>query len=86
MLSELDRRNDEGGSQAPPENFKGAPAERIAEADVRLSPLPARNTLLTILFFSALAAGILYWIFFPPTPQQTSENSPAPNAQPAERN
>jgi len=86
MLSELNRRNNEAGSQAPSENFKGNASQLAADTGVRLSPLPARNTLLTILFFSALAAGILYWIFFPPAPPQASENSPASNAQPAERN
>jgi hypothetical protein len=69
----------------PSENFKGNASPRAGENGVRLSPLPARNTLLTIIFFSALAVAILYWIFFPPAPAQVSENSPPSNAQPAEQ-
>jgi hypothetical protein len=41
--------------------------------------------LLTIIFFSALAVAILYWIVFPPAPAQVSENSPPSNAQPSEQ-
>gem|GEM_PF-6134940 len=85
MLSELNRRPNEAGRQALPQNFKGNASQWAGNDGVRLSPLPARNTLLTIIFFSALAAAIFYWIFFPPSPQQTSENSPPLNAQPAER-
>lgn len=59
------------------------PRRRAAVADVRLSPLPARNMLMTVLFFSAVAAAILYWIFFPPTASQVPESSPAPTASPA---
>jgi hypothetical protein len=61
------------------------PKQRTADNGVRLNPLPAKNTLLTVIFFSALAAAILYWIFFPPAVPPASESSPAPNAQPAER-
>jgi len=86
MFSELNDRPNESGSQAPPQNFKGQTSHRAGGDDVRLSPLPARNTLLTILFFSALAAAILYWIFFPPAPSQASENSQASSAQQAEQN
>lgn len=85
MPSELNRRTTDVGNQAPPENFKGKAPQRAVEADVRLSPLPARNMLLTLLFFSALAAAILYWIFFPPAAPPASESSSASNAQPAER-
>jgi len=84
MFSDLSRNN-EAGSHAPRRNFNGAPGQHAAD-EVRLSPLPARNTLLTILFFSALAAAILYWIFFPPAAPQASESSPTAHAQPAERN
>ena len=63
-----------------------APGRRATDPGVRLKPLPAKNTLLTIIFFSAVAAAILYWIFFPPAAPQASESSPTPNAQPAERN
>lgn len=63
-----------------------APKQRIADNGVRLNPVPAKNTLLTIIFFSAIAAALLYWIFFPPSPQQASENSPTSNAQASERN
>lgn len=62
-----------------------APRRRATDPGVRLNPLPAKNTLLTIIFFSAVAAAILYWIFFPPAAPQVSENSQAPNAQVAER-
>ena len=62
-----------------------APRRRATDPGVRLNPLPAKNTLLTIIFFSAVAAAILYWIFFPPAAPQASESSPTPNAQPAER-
>jgi hypothetical protein len=86
MLSELNRRTDEVENQAPPENFKGNASQRAVGREVRLSPLPARNTLLTILFFSALAAAILYWIFFPPAAPQAPENSPASSAQQAKQN
>jgi hypothetical protein len=59
------------------------PTRRAAAVDVRLSPLPARNMLMTVLFFSAVAAAILYWIFFPPTASHAPESSPAPTASPA---
>jgi hypothetical protein len=72
MLSEL---------EANPKTSK----QRASDNGVRLNPVPARNTLLTIIFFSVLAAALLYWIFFPPAAPPASENSPAPNAQPAER-
>jgi len=62
------------------------PKQRIADNGVRLNPVPARNTLLTIIFFSVLAAAMLYWLFSPPVPPQASESSSAPNAQTAERN
>jgi hypothetical protein len=62
-----------------------APGRRATDHGVRLNPIPAKNTLLTIIFFSAVAAAILYWIFFPPPAPQASENSPTANAQPAER-
>jgi hypothetical protein len=61
-----------------------APGRRTADPGVRLNPLPAKNTLLTIIFFSAVAAAILYWIFFPPAAPRASESSPTPNTQPAE--
>jgi len=63
-----------------------APKQRTADNGVHLNPVPAKNTLLAIVFFSVLAAALLYWIFFPPAaPQQASDNSPAPNAQSAGR-
>jgi hypothetical protein len=85
MFSEHDPRPDEARSLARPENFKGEDRQCAADTSARLSPLPARNTLLTVIFFSALAVAILYWIFFPPAPAQVSENSPPLNAQPAEQ-
>jgi hypothetical protein len=63
-----------------------APGRRATDPGVRLNPLPAKNTLLTIIFFSAVAAAILYWIFFPPAAPQVSESSPTPNTQATERN
>ena len=64
------------------------PKRRAANAGVRLNPVPAKNTLLTVIFFSAVAAAILYWIFFPPAVPQAAERPPAPNAnaQATERN
>jgi hypothetical protein len=61
-----------------------APTRRATEPVVRLNPVPAKNTLLTIIFFSAVAAAILYWIFFPPAAPQASASSPARNAQQTE--
>lgn len=81
--SELNRRRNDVGNLAAPENFKGKSPQRAAEAGIRLSPLPARNMLLTLLFFSALAAAILYWIFFPPAAPPPSESSSTSSAQPA---
>jgi len=62
-----------------------APRRRATDSGVRLNPLPAKNTLLTIIFFSAVAAAILYWIFFPPAAPQASESSPTQDSQPAEQ-
>jgi hypothetical protein len=62
-----------------------APRPRMVDDPVRLNPLPARNTLLTIVFFSALAAAILYWIFFPPAAPPEAGHSPTQNAESAER-
>jgi|GEM_PF-6559413 len=61
------------------------PGPRTGGNPVRLNPVPARNTLLTIVFFSALAAAILYWIFFPPPAQEAPGRSQTQNAQPVER-
>lgn len=63
-----------------------APKRRAAAPDVRLSPLPARNTLLAVLFFSAVVAAILYWIAFPPAVPEPAENPQASKAQSAQRN
>jgi hypothetical protein len=62
-----------------------APKQRVTDNNVRLNPVPAGNTLLTIIFFSVLAAALLYWLLSPPAPQQTSESPPTANAQPASR-
>lgn len=59
------------------------PRQRAAGNAVRLNPLPAKNTLLTIIFFSAVAVAILYWIFFPPAASTSTENAAAPGASPA---
>lgn len=61
------------------------PRQRTGDNPVRLTPVAARNTLLTIVFFSALAAAILYWIFFPPAAPEAPERSQTQNAEPAER-
>jgi TolB-like protein len=75
---------DEVGNPALPEKFKGkSPRRRAANAGVRLSPLPAPNTLLTILFFSAVALAIGYWIFFPPVASRPAENPTPPTSSPA---
>lgn len=60
--------------------------QRTPPDAVRLNPVPAKNTLLTIIFFSAVAAAILYWIFFPPAPPQTSQSSATQAMEPADRN
>jgi TolB-like protein/Flp pilus assembly protein TadD len=70
---------DEIGNPALPEKFKGkTPKRRTADGAVRLSPLPARNTLLTVLFFSAVVLAIAYWIFFPPAAPHSLESPAAP--------
>jgi hypothetical protein len=69
----------------PLEIRRNAPERRATNPGVRLNPLPAKHTLLTIIFFSAVAAAILYWIFFPPAAPKAAENSPTANAQPAEQ-
>ena len=62
-----------------------APKQGPANNDVRLNPVPAGNTLLTIVFFSLLAAALLYWIFFPPATPSASDHSTASTAQSAQR-
>jgi quinol-cytochrome oxidoreductase complex cytochrome b subunit len=57
------------------------PTRRIAGEDLRLSPVQPRNTLLTVIFFSAVALAIGYWIFFPPAGPATPETTAAPTAQ-----
>jgi hypothetical protein len=61
------------------------PSPRTGENAIRLAPVPARNTLLTIVFFSAVVAAILYWIFFPPAASEAPERSVTSNTEPAER-
>jgi len=74
----------EVGNPALPEKFKGkTPRRRAADAGVRLSPVPARNTLLTIVFFSAVAAAIGYWIVFPPAAPDAPESHTAPRTKTA---
>ncbi len=85
MFSESNCRDNEAETRPPPQDFKGPSWPHSGDRPIRLSPLPARNMLLTILFFSALAAALLYWIFFPPAPQQTSDNSRSSNAESVER-
>ena len=57
------------------------PEGRIAREEVRLTPVQPRSTLLTVIFFSAVALAIGYWIFFPPTAPTTPEITAAPTAQ-----
>lgn len=57
------------------------PTGRMSGEDVRLSPVQPRNTLLTVIFFSAVALAIGYWIFFPPADPATLETTSAPTAQ-----
>ena len=85
MFSESNLRDTEAAPRASLKDSNVPAPPRSADPAIRLSPLPARNMLLTILFFSALTAAILYWIFFPPAPQQTSENSRSTDAQTVER-
>jgi TolB-like protein/Tfp pilus assembly protein PilF len=84
IVSVVNLYTDEVGNPALPEKFKGkTPRRRAADAGVRLSPLPARNTLLTVFFFSAVAVAIGYWIFFPPVAPKPTENPTPPAASPA---
>lgn len=53
----------------------------MAGEDVRLSPVQPRSTLLTVIFFSAVALAIGYWIFFPPAAPTTPETTAVPTAQ-----
>lgn len=57
------------------------PRGRMAGDDVRLSPVQPRNTLLTVIFFSAVALAMGYWIVFPPAGPTTPETTAAPTAQ-----
>jgi TolB-like protein/Flp pilus assembly protein TadD len=80
IVSIVNLYTDEVGNSAPPEKFRGrSPRKQLG--DVRLSPIPAPNTLITILFFSAVALAIGYWIFFPPAPQNPMENSVPPKSK-----
>jgi TolB-like protein len=84
IVSVVNLFTDEVGNPALPERFKGkAPRRRAAGAGVRLSPIPARNTLFTIVFFSAVALAIGYWIFFPPPAPNAPENPAAPKTKTA---
>ncbi len=57
------------------------PRGRMAGEDVRLTPVQPRSTLLTVIFFSAVALAIGYWIFFPPADPATPGTTSAPTAQ-----
>lgn len=82
IVSVVNLYTDEVGNPQVPEKFKGKIARRRgANGEVRLSPLPAGNTLLTIFFFSAVALAIAYWIFFPPAATQSPESSTAPKTK-----
>lgn len=71
------------GNLASPEEFKEkAMVRHGANGTVRLSPISAHNTLLTVLFFSAVAVAIGYWIFFPPVASQALEKSGTQFASP----
>jgi TolB-like protein/class 3 adenylate cyclase/Flp pilus assembly protein TadD len=84
IVSVVNLYNDEVGNSTLPDKFKGkVPRQRAAEADVRLSPLSGRNTLLTVLFFSAVVVAICYWLYFPPAIPNSSENLPAPKSKTA---
>jgi TolB-like protein len=84
IVSVVNLYTSEVGNPALPEKFNGkTPRRRAADAGVRLSPVPALNTLLTIVFFSAVAAAIGYWIFFPPAALEAPESHIAPRTEPA---
>ena len=73
---------DEVGNPSPPKKFKRKSGAHVATNDkVRLSPIPAQYTLLSILFFSAVAIAISYWVFFPPADSTSAKNSPGPEVQ-----
>jgi TolB-like protein/class 3 adenylate cyclase/Tfp pilus assembly protein PilF len=82
VISVVNLYTDEVGNSAVPERFRGKLAKRPGpDGEVRLSPLPAGNTLLAIFFFSAVALAIAYWIFFPPASPQSPESMPAPKTK-----
>jgi TolB-like protein/Flp pilus assembly protein TadD len=84
IVSVVNLYTDEVGNPQVPEKFKGKIARRRgAKGEVRLSPLPAGNTLLTIFFFSAVALAIAYWIFFPPAAPNSLESPAAPKTKAA---
>ena len=58
------------------------PTRRMAGEDLRLSPVQPRNTLLTVIFFSAVALAIGYCHPFPPAAPATPEATAAPSAPP----
>src|SRR5207247_4241710 len=84
IVSVVNLYNDEVGNSILPDKFKGKVLrQRAAEADVRLSPLSGRNTLLTVLFFSTVVVAICYWLYFPPPIPNSPENPPAPKSKTA---
>ena len=73
---------DEVGNSSPPKRFKRKNGAHLATNDkVLLSPIPARYTLLSILFFSAVAIAISYWVFYPSADSNSAKNLPGPEVQ-----
>jgi TolB-like protein/Flp pilus assembly protein TadD len=82
IVSVVNLYNNEVGNPALPEKFKGkTPRRRTGSDGIRLNPLPPRNTLLTALFFSAVALAIGYWVFFPPAAPNSVESPGAPKVK-----
>jgi class 3 adenylate cyclase len=73
---------DEVGNPSPPKRFKRKNGAHFATGDkVRLSPIPAQYTLLSILFFSVVAIAISYWVFFPSADSNSADSSSGPEVQ-----
>jgi TolB-like protein/class 3 adenylate cyclase len=81
IVSVVNLYTDEVGNPLAPEKFRGKIARRRgSNGRTGPNPLPLGKTLLTLVFFSAAAIGIAYWIFFPP---DSSHSIESPAALPA---
>ena len=76
-ISIVNLYSDEVGNPTCPEKFKQRrKAERLnRNGSVRLSPVPAQNTLLALIFFTAIGVAICYWIFSPPSASSSPKSA-----------